>query len=311
MTVLILEDGVHIVADDVRRACPDVSIVAAGNAVQALPVCAEAEVLVALAHEVSDDLVRAMPKLRYICSLTAGVDHLNDLPSLAKDVKITSGRGIHGPQMAELAFLYMIALSRDFRPMQANQQAHRWQRWSQKLLFGKTAVLVGIGPIAEDMASRCKAFGMQIVGVSDARQEAAGFDRILSRARLLEAAGMADFLILLVPLSDRTRHMIDDTVLAAMKRTGILINLARGPVIDEKALVRHLQDGSIAGAGLDVFEEEPLPGSSPLWDMPNVIVTPRVGGMSDVFAQQILPIVVHNLNCFSQNRLEDMMNIVR
>jgi D-2-hydroxyacid dehydrogenase (NADP+) len=161
------------------------------------------------------------------------------------------------------------------------------------------------------MASRCKAFGMQIVGVSDARQEAAGFDRILSRARLLEAAGMADFLILLVPLSDRTRHMIDDTVLAAMKRTGILINLARGPVIDEKALVRHLQDGSIAGAGLDVFEEEPLPGSSPLWDMPNVIVTPRVGGMSDVFAQQILPIVVHNLNCFSQNRLEDMMNIVR
>jgi D-2-hydroxyacid dehydrogenase (NADP+) len=213
--------------------------------------------------------------------------------------------------MAELAFLYMIALSRDFRPMQANQQAHQWQRWPQKLLFGKTAVLVGIGPIAEDMAARCKAFGMQVVGVSDARQEAVGFDRILPRARLLEAAGLADFLILLVPLSDSTRHMIDDTVLAAMKPTGILINLARGPVVDEKALVRRLQDGSIAGAGLDVFEEEPLPGSSPLWDMPNVIVTPRVGGMSDVFAQQILPIVLHNLNCFSNKRFDDMMNIVR
>ena len=311
MTVLILEDGVHIVADDVRRACPSLAIVAAGDAAQGLAVCAEAEALVALAHAVSDDLVRAMPRLRYICSLTAGVDHLYGLAGLGDEVRITSGRGIHGPQMAELAFLYMIALSRDFRSMQANQQAHRWRRWPQTLLFGKTAVLVGIGPIAEDLAARCNAFGMRVVGVSDARMEANGFDKILPRARLPEAAAMADFLILLVPLSDRTRHMIGDSVLGAMKRTGVIINLARGPVVDEKALVRRLRDGSIAGAGLDVFEEEPLPGSSPLWDMPNVIVTPRVGGMSDVFALQILPIVVHNLNCFSQGRFDDMMNIVR
>lgn len=311
MSVLILEDGVHIVADDVRKACPALSIVAAPNAAAALTLAGNAEILVALAHDVTDDLIAAMPRLRYICSLTAGVDHLHSLKALKADVRITSGRGIHGPQMSELAFLYMISLSRNFAAMQANQRNHVWQRWPQTLLLGKTAVLVGIGPIAEDMAARCKAFGMQVIGISDARASAPGFDRLMPRAQLQEAAGLADFLIVLVPLSERTRHMIDDSVLSAMKRSGILINLARGPLVDEAALVKRLQDGSLGGAGLDVFEEEPPPDQSPLWDMPNVIITPRIGGMSDVFAKQILPIVAHNLTCFTEGRPADMMNIVR
>jgi phosphoglycerate dehydrogenase-like enzyme len=124
-------------------------------------------------------------------------------------------------------------------------------------------------------------------------------------------AGIADFLIVLVPLSAQTRHFIDETVLKAMKPTGILINLARGPLIDEQALARALRDGQIGGAALDVFETEPLPTDSPLWDMPNVIVTPRIGGMSDVYADQVLPLVVHNLHCFAQGRLSEMKNIVR
>lgn len=311
MSVLILEDGIHIVADDVRRACPALSILAAPNAAAGLPFARDAEVLVALAHDVTDELVAAMPRLRYVCSLTAGVDHLHGLKALQPDVRITSGRGIHGPQMSELAFLYMISLSRDFSAMQANQRAHVWQRWPQKLLLGKTAVLVGIGPIAEDMAARCKAFGMTVIGISDARASAPGFDRLMPRAQLQEAANLADFLIVLVPLSERTRHMIDDGVLSAMKRGGIVINLARGPVVDEKALVKRLQDGTLGGAGLDVFEEEPPADESPLWYMKNVIITPRIGGMSDVFAKQILPIVSHNLTCFTEGRAADMINIVR
>jgi len=133
----------------------------------------------------------------------------------------------------------------------------------------------------------------------------------MPRAQLREAAHLADFLIVLVPLSERTRHMIDDGVLSAMKRGGIVINLARGPVVDEKALIKRLQDGTLGGAGLDVFEEEPPPDQSPLWDMPNVIITPRIGGMSDVFSKQILPIVTHNLTCFAEGRAADMINIVR
>jgi phosphoglycerate dehydrogenase-like enzyme len=213
--------------------------------------------------------------------------------------------------MSELAFMSMIGLSREFPRMLRNQEKHVWERWPQKLLWGKTAVLVGIGPIAEELAARCAAFGIHVIGISDARTEAPHFEKLLPRARLLEAAAEADFVVVLVPLSSQTHHIINAGVLRAMKKTGILINLARGPVVDEAALVKALQDGGIGGAALDVFEVEPLPSHSPLWDMPNVIVTPRIGGMSDIYSEQVLPLVIHNLRCFLDGRLADMKNIVR
>jgi len=311
MPILIMDRGVHIDSGAVRKAFPQTAVKDAKNAAEAMQVCADCDVLVAMAHEVTDELITRMPRLRYICAMSAGTERLETLEKLKPDVRVTSGRGIHGPQMSELAFLAMIALSREFPRMQRNQRSHVWERWPQKLLWGKTAVLVGIGPIAEELAVRCAAFGLHVIGVSDARSAAPHFEKMLPRSRLQEAAAEADFLIVLVPLSAQTRHMIDDGVLGAMKRTGILINLARGPVVDEKALIQRLKDGRIAGAALDVFEVEPLPSDSPLWDMPNVIVTPRIGGMSDVYADQVLPLVVHNLGCFLDGRLAEMKNVVR
>ena len=311
MPFLVMDHGVHIDPDAVRDAFPNEVVRYAHDAQEALGVCADCEVLVAMAHDVTDELIGAMPRLEYICAMSAGTDRLDTLKNLKPGVRITSGRGIHGPQMSELAFLGMIALSRSFPQMMQNQRAHNWQRWPQKLLFGKTAVLVGIGPIAEDLAIRCEAFGLRVIGVSDARKEAPHFSALYPRSRLNEAAAMADFLIVLVPLSDKTRHMIDAGVLAAMKPTSILVNLARGPVIDEQALIKALQEKRIGGAALDVFETEPPAQDNPLWDMPNVIVTPRIGGMSDVYAQQVLPLVVHNLRCFREGRPEEMRNVLR
>lgn len=311
MPFLVMDRGVHIDPEAVRRAFPGHAVRYARNAEEALGVCADCEVLVAMAHEVTDELIARMPKLAYICAMSAGTERFDTLKNLKPSVRLTSGRGIHGPQMSELAFLGMIALSREFPRMQRNQQAHRWERWPQKLLFGKTALLVGIGPIAEELAIRCEAFGVHVIGVSDARKEAEHFARLYPRSRLTEAAALADFLIVLVPLSAQTRHMIDADVFRAMKSSGIVINLARGPVIDEQALTLALQEGRIGGAALDVFEAEPLPKDSPLWDMPNVIVTPRIGGMSDVYAQQVLPLVVHNLRCFVEGRPGEMKNALR
>lgn len=311
MAILIMDRGVHIDANAVRKAFPQETIRDARNVAEALPQCADCDVIVAMAHDLTDELIASMPGLRYICAMSAGTERIETLKALKPDVRVTSGRGIHGPQMSELAFLSMIALSREFPRMQRNQQKHVWERWPQKLIWGKTAVLLGIGPIAEELAARCVAFGMHVVGISDARKEAPHFGKMLPRSRLKEAAAEADFLIVLVPLSPETRHIIDDGVLGSMKKTGILINLARGPVVDEKALVRALQDGRIGGAALDVFEAEPLPADSPLWDMPNVIVTPRIGGMSDVYPQQALPLVVHNLRCFLDGRLAEMKNVLR
>ena len=311
MEVLVYEHENHFEAARLREACPDIVIHEARTKADALKICANADVLVALAHVVDDDIIASMPRLQWIFALSTGVDHLWTLKSLKPHVRITNGRGIHGPQMAELAFLFMIGLSRDYPRMQANRRDRAWKRWPQPVLVGKTAVILGIGAISEDVARRCKAFDMRVVGVSNARTQSPGFDLVLPRARLIEAAAMADFLIVLVPLDDTTRRMIDARVFSAMKPSAFLINLARGDVIDEAAMIAALRDGVIAGAGLDVFSIEPPAADNPLWDMPNVMMTPRIGGMSDIYADQIFPVVEHNLREFIAGRPEAMRNIVR
>jgi len=309
--ILILDKEAELYAASLAPRFPAAVFRTATDPGTALALGREADALVALAHEIPAALPAAMPRLRWVQALTTGVDHLLGLPTLRPEVLVTNARGIHGPQMSEMAFLHMIALLRDFPAMLANQRAHRWDRWPQRLLLGKTAVLLGVGAISEELARRCQAFGMRVIGVSDARGEAPGFDAVLPRARLREAAAQADALIVLVPLTAGTRHLVDRDVLAAMRREAILVNLARGPVVDEAALIEALRAGRIAGAGLDVFEVEPLPPDSPLWDMPNVIVTPRVGGMSDVYAQQALPLVEENLRAFLSGDTARLRNLVR
>jgi phosphoglycerate dehydrogenase-like enzyme len=310
MEVLVFENGSHLNVAALRRAFPALEVRATHDLAEACRIGSSAEVLAALAHQVDDQLLSAMPKLRWIAALTTGTDHLRGLKNLRSDVVVTSARGIHGPQMSELALLNMISLSRRVPEMLRNQSEAKWERWSQPILSGKTAVIVGVGQIGETMAERFRAFGMKLVGVSDARPEIAGFDRVLPRAKLTEAAALADFLIVLVPLTEATRHLIGRDVLAALKPTAYLINLARGDVVDERALIEHLKAGRIAGAGLDVFAEEPPRKDNPLWTMPNVIMTPRIGGMSDCYGEQVLPLMIDNLRAFSEGRLEDLRNIV-
>lgn len=310
MEVMVFEDGSHLNVAALRREFPGLTIHATHDMVEALHLCAKAEVLAALAHHVTDELLSAMPRLRWIAALTTGTDHLGGLRNLSKGVLVTSARGIHGPQMSELALLHMMALSRRFPQMLRNQNETKWERWPQPLLLDKTVVIVGVGQIGEMLAGRCRAFGMKVAGVSNARLAIPGFDMVLPRAKLKDAAALADFLIVLVPLTAETHHMINNEILAAMKPSAYLINLARGDVIDEMALIRHLQASRIAGAGLDVFKEEPPKPDSPLWTMSNVIMTPRVGGMSDRYAEQVLPLMIHNLRAFSNGQMADMENIV-
>src|SRR6185295_2022686 len=143
------------------------------------------------------------------------------LPAVAR---VTSMAGVQGPQMAEMAFLHMLTLVRRFPRVLDNQRAHRWERWPQAVLLGKTAVIVGVGGIATEVAKRCKVFGMEVVGVTSTPRAAEGFDRMMPRAELAAAAAIADFLIVLVPLSPATRHIIDARILAAMKRSAFVVN---------------------------------------------------------------------------------------
>jgi phosphoglycerate dehydrogenase-like enzyme len=291
------------------QALPDVVLATARSEAEALQSCGPADVLVAKAHDVSRKLLDAMPRLRLIQSLTTGTDHLATV-GLDPGVLVASGRGVHGPQMAELAFMMMLALTRDLRGLLHNQQAHAWSRRPQPLLRGKTVVVLGVGAIAEAFAARAACFGMRVHGVSASRSSAPFFDAIHPRERLRDAAALADYLVVLAPYTPGNRHLVDAGVIAALKPGAMLVNIARGGVIDEAAMIEALQEGRLSSAALDVFATEPLPPDSPLWDMPNVIVTPHIGGMSDRYAEDIMPLLVENIGAYAAGRLHDLRNVV-
>jgi D-2-hydroxyacid dehydrogenase (NADP+) len=283
----------------------------ATSVAEARRICATSNILLIRTDEIAADLVGAMPRLRLIQALTTGTDHIEALANLPSEVMIAAARGFHGPQMSELAFIYMLHFVRDLRGLFATQDAHRWNRVEQRILADRTVAILGVGAIAEELARRCKVFGMCVIGVSAGRTSAPHFDAILPRERLKNAAGQADFLVVLVPHNKATHHIIDEAVLGAMKPTGVLINIARGGVVDEEALIRALRAGRIGGAGLDVFRTEPLSKDSPLWDLPNVFITSHIGGMSDTYGEQVLPLLIENLAAFVAGTPECMRFIVR
>lgn len=289
---------------------PTVQFHAVHHGEDAKPIIAGIDVIMGLGHHIPNTLIAAAAKLKWVQALTTGTETLTAPGVLPKNVILTSTRGIHGPQMSELAFLNMIALARDFRRMQRNQVEGKWDQWNQPILEEKTIVIVGLGLLAEHLAERCKLFGMRIIGVSDGRTKGPHFDEVVPRKRLAQVTARADFLMLLVPYSPATHHLINREVLAAMKPTAFLINLARGGVLDEAALIEQLRAGKIAGAALDVFSKQPLPPDNPLWSMPNVIITPNVGGRSDVFVKQTLTVIEPNLQAFLDGRLKDLRNVV-
>lgn len=306
--VLILDEHAPDYFNSLTRQFPGVAFHPARVPEEAKGFVADADVIIALAHKLPLELIKAARSLKWLQALTTGTDAL--IGVLPSHILLTSTRGVHGPQMSELAFLHMLALNRNFVRMNQSQTKGTWDRYAQPLLEGKTIVIVGMGILAEHLAARCKLFGMAVIGVSAGRKHAPNFDEVHPRTALRQLAARADFLMLLVPYSKDTHHLINAEVISAMKPTAFLINIARGGVLDEAALAAALKAGKIAGAGLDVFSQQPLPPESPLWHLPNLIITPNVGGHSDKFVEQTLTVVVPNLRAFIEGRQRDLRNIV-
>ncbi len=274
------------------------------------PYIADADILLTFAPRLSDDVLRAGTNLKWVQALGTGVDNLIDRPVLRKDVIVTNVHGIHGPPVSEAAVASMLALARDIPRALRAQEQREWARFPAQLLHNKTVGIFGIGAIAEELAPKCKAFGMRVVGLSSSPRDVAGFDRMYASADLARVAGEFDFLVLLTPLTDKTRNSVDAKVFAAMKPKSFLVNLARGGVVDEAALVDALRDKRLAGAALDVFNEEPLPPNHPLWEMKNVIITTHQGGFCDVYIDHALPTVETNMRCFLSGNIGGMINVV-
>lgn len=293
-----------------RADLPGIELFATNDRALALAQAEHAEALIGHHFQFDEEILQKATRLRWIQSLTTGTDAILQLKALRPDVTVTSTRGMHGPQMSELVFLHMLALTRDFPRMQRNQANAHWERWPQPLLWGKTVVVVGVGAISEALAPRCKAFGMTVYGVSSTPRLPAGFDKVFPRDELALAASQADYLVLVVPHSSQTENLVDAGVLAAMKPDAFVVNVARGGVLDEQALVQALREKRLAGASLDVFRQQPLPADNPLWHEPGVIITPLVGGMSNIYLEQAYPVVRDNLRHFVAGDCSAMTNIV-
>ena len=290
---------------------PEVDFTYAVDGEEALTHVPETEVIISIAHWFTKEVAQKAKNLKWLqCNIT-GTDHL--IASLAdrRDIILTSGRGIHGPQMTEVTLLHMLALYRQVRRLAKNQETHTWDRFLPYVLENRLVAIMGLGAIAEHMARCFRALGMTVYGISRTNRKIEGIDKVFSRDDLTEAVKDVDFLIALVPFNPETHNIIDANVFYAMKPSACLINVARGGVVDEAALIDALKNREISGAGLDVFEESPLPDNSPLWDMENVFITPFTGGRSDKYAERILTVIEPNIRAYLDGTTKYMKNIVQ
>ena len=296
--------------DRMRARFPELNVNLVDHHSKVGPHIATADALLTFAPMLSVDVLEKAKRLKWVQALGTGVDNLIDRPNLRKDVIVTNVHGIHGAPVSEAAIGAMLALARNLPRAIRAQDERQWQRFPAQLLHDKTVGIFGIGAIAEALAPKCKAFGMRVIGVSSAPRAVAGFDRMHAAAELVKIAGEFDFFVLLTPLTEKTRNCIGAEVFAVMKSTSFLVNLARGGVVDEPALIAALKEKRIAGAALDVFVEEPLPAEHPFWSMDNVIITTHQGGFCDVYIDHAWPTVETNMRCFLNGDIGGMINIV-
>src|SRR5262245_37068666 len=294
-----------------RDAFPEMTIDLVDHHSKVDPYIGSADILLTFGAHMADHVLEKGVKLRWIQALGTGVDGIVDRPPFREGVLVTNMHGLHGDSVPEAAIMLMLALARDLPRAMRNRNERKWERYPSRLLKGKTVGIFGVSAIAKSLAPKCKSFGMGVVGITSSVRPMEGFDRMVHRDRLEETVRGLDFLVLLTPYTSETHGIVGAGVLAAMKPTAFLVNLARGGIVDEEALVRALREKRLAGAALDVFATEPLPQDHPLWSMDNVIVTPHLGGFHDQYAEQALPTVEENLRKFLAGDIDDMKNIVK
>jgi D-2-hydroxyacid dehydrogenase (NADP+) len=307
--VLVVDIHAEMYRDRLQAEFPTLQFALFHNAAEVSGDLSDIDVMMMFGIEVRDPMLAAAPKLKWIQSLATGVDHFLRCPSLKSDVLITSGRGIHGPPMREQVVYLMMAVSRN-ATRQVEDHMHRiWSRRFWSTLHGKTAVVVGTGIVGAAIGNLLKAFDMHVIGVTRAPRESENFDAMMPSDRLSEAAAKADYLINVLPASADNIALFDNAVFGAMKPSAYYINAGRGQTVDEAALIAALRERRIAAAGLDVFETEPLPPDSPFWTLPNVFITPHIGGYFIEYEEFILPLIVDNMRLFLAGRLSEMQNI--
>lgn len=294
----------------IREIVPNMELVVTRDRAEIERVLADIEIAVCgFPH----DLITQAPQLRWFQLWSAGADWLIKRPEVAEcAVVITTTSGIHAIPISEHIFAYLLALARSFQYAIRRQTQHQWKDAGQPPVFeltGKTMLIVGVGAIGLRTAEIARAFGMRVLGVRrNPSAPAPVVEAMFGPEQLCEALPQADVVVLTTPLTPETHHSIGEREFRAMKPTAYLVNIGRGATVDQAALIRALQENWIAGAGLDVFEPEPLPEDSPLWDMENVIITGHYAGHNPYYDDRAMEVFLTNLRRYVAD--QPLLNVV-
>lgn len=268
------------------------------------------------------------PRLKWIQLYSAGVDHLLDKPVMSSDILITTTSGIHAIPIAEYVFASVLSFSRQFPRLLKYQLRREWPRgrWDEFLgeeLRGKTMGIIGYGSIGREVGRLAKCFGMRVLALKRApsRRADSGYvvmgagdpagtipDAIYPPEELCEMVSQCDVVVIALPLTVETKGFVGNDALRAMKPTAYLVNISRGDVVDEEALIQTLRERRIAGAGLDVFHQEPLPSDSPLYALENVILTPHISAVTRAYDDRATALFAENLRRYLRG--EELLNVV-
>ncbi|MBI2846422.1 MAG: D-2-hydroxyacid dehydrogenase [Chloroflexi bacterium] len=270
----------------------------------------DAEVLFG-ANPLPVDLLSIAPKLRWIHLRIAGADRWEKTGLLDSNIVFTTSRGTPSINIAEFIVMTMLMFAKRAPEYFKGRKDHRWELLHLSELHGKTVGIVGLGGVGNQTAKLCKAMGMRILAIRRSAQRTEenvqGVDVLLPPQELHQLLSPSDYVVITCPLTPETYHLIGEREFQVMKPTAYVINTSRGPIIDEQALIKALKNGVIAGAGLDVFEKEPLPPESELWEMPNVILTPHVSGDSKGRWDRVVSLFCENLTRYIQGK--ELLNI--
>ncbi len=274
------------------------------------------------------DPMEVAPKLKWIQLSSAGVDHLLDSPVMKSPVIITTTSGIHAVPIAEYVFAMILSFVKNLPLALDYQRRKEWPSNRSQVLVSeelrdKTLGIIGYGSIGREVARLARAFGMKVFATKRHVEvntdkgyrlpdvgdpEGALVERLYPNSNLREMLSLCDFVVITAPLTRETYHMIGPEELAAMKPSAYLINVARGAIVNEAALVEALRNKKIAGAALDVFEQEPLPPESPLWDLPNVLLTPHISAITPKYDDRATALFAENLRRYLEGR--ELLNVV-
>ena len=244
--------------------------------------------------------VSLAPHVQWLHSFSAGVDTVLTPAVAASDILVSNSRGIHKTPIAEHILSFMLMFTRDSHTTLRNQDKRLWQKApSLGEVRGKVVLIVGMGEIGSEAARLSAAFGARVWALSRSLKEKPEFvERVGVHADLEHMLHEADFVVITLPHTDETHHLFNANLFAQMKPSAVVINIGRGGIINEVDLIEALREGKIAGAGLDVTEIEPLPSTSPLWDMPNVLITPHHSGLSSHYMDRAVELLARNLEAF-------------